>query len=136
MSVSHSNPKVAAYQQVAAHGGVAAADGPKLIAMMLDGALARIAEARGFAQRGATVEKSRPLQRALAIVAELRACLALEHGTIPRNLDRLYDYVGRQLLRAHTDRDPRILDDAALVLNEIRLAWNALPEAAPGRATR
>ena len=36
-----------AYQSVAAHGGVAAADPHRLIVMLMDGALERIAQARG-----------------------------------------------------------------------------------------
>lgn len=121
------NPKVAAYQQVAAHGGVAAADPQRLITLLLDGALTRIAAARGCLHRAARLEKTDHLRRALAIVSELRACLALEHGELPKNLDRLYEFVERQLLRAHTDPAVHLLDDACGVLSEIRSAWIALP---------
>ena len=95
MPVTHMNSKVAAYQQVAAHGSVAAADPQRLITLLLDGALTRIAEARGCLQRAAREEKTNHLRRALAIVTELRACLALEHGELPANLDRLYEFVER-----------------------------------------
>ena len=127
MPVTHMNSKVAAYQQVAAHGSVAAADPQRLITLLLDGALTRIAEARGCLQRAAREEKTNHLRRALAIVTELRACLALEHGELPANLDRLYEFVERQLLRAHTDSSAHLLDDASGVLNEIRAAWILLP---------
>lgn len=127
MPVTYLNSKVSAYQQVAAHGGVAAADPQRLITLLLDGALTRIAEARGCLQRAAREEKTNHLRRALAIVTELRACLALEHGDLPKNLDRLYEFVERQLLRAHTDPSVHLLDDATGVLSEIRSAWILLP---------
>lgn len=126
MTALYSSAKIAAYQTVAAHGGVAAASPHKLITLLLDGALTRIAEARGCQLRAARAEKSQHLQRALAIVAELRACLAHEHGNIPRSLDRLYEFVERQLLRSHVDSDVRLLDDAARVLQDIRAAWTAI----------
>ena len=60
---------LAAYQMVATHGGVNEADPHRLIVMLMDGALARIAQARGCMERKApAAEKSVHLQRALAIV--------------------------------------------------------------------
>lgn len=123
MPVTYMNSKVGAYQQVAAHGGVAAADPQRLITLLLDGALTRIAEARGCLNRDAHQQKTSHLRRALAIVTELRTCLALEHGELPKNLDRLYEFVERQLLRAHTDQSVHLLDDACSILSEIRSAW-------------
>jgi flagellar protein FliS len=119
--------KLSAYQSVAAHGGVAAADPHKLVMMLLDGALARIAQARGCGERGDKDEKSRHLQRALVIVGELRASLNLSQGPIARNLDDLYEYVSRQLLLGQLASDGRALTGASSILTEIRGAWAALP---------
>ena len=58
---------LAAYQSTAAHGGVAAADPHRLIVMLMDGALERIATARGCMQRGETTEKARLLNRAVSM---------------------------------------------------------------------
>jgi len=127
--------KLSAYQSAAAHGGVAAADPHKLVMMLLDGALARIAQARGCGERGAKLEKSQHLQRAMAIIGELRASLDLSQGPLARNLDDLYDYVSRQLLLGQVSSDLRALTSASSILVEIRGAWAALPvEARAARA--
>jgi len=127
--------KLSAYQSVAAHGGVAAADPHKLVMMLLDGALTRIAQARACGERGDKAEKGQHLQRALAIVGELRASLDLSQGSLARNLDDLYDYVSRQLMLGQVTTDARALAGAASILVEIRGAWAALPvEARTARA--
>jgi len=119
-----------AYQQVAAHGGVSAADPHKLILMLLDGAIQRIAQARGCTANGAKVDATLHLQRALAIVGELRASLDLSKGQIAENLDALYDYIGRQLLIAHVPAKRDNLAHLSALLGEIRSAWAAIPPAA------
>ncbi len=127
--------KLSAYQSVAAHGGVAAADPHKLVMMLLDGGLARIAQAKVCGERGEKIEKSQHLQRALAIVGELRASLDLSQGPLARNLDDLYDYVSRQLLLGQVSSEAKVLTGASSILLEIRGAWAALPvEARAARA--
>jgi flagellar secretion chaperone FliS len=127
MSVPSSAAGMAAYQMVSTHGGVAAADPHRLVLMLLDGALARLAQARGSAERGATAEKSVQLGRVLAILDELRHSLDLSQGSIATNLDSLYDYMSRQLLKAHVDNGVAVLDQVAYLLGEIRTAWTSLP---------
>jgi flagellar protein FliS len=118
---------VAAYQSVAAHGGVAGADPHRLVVMLLDGALERIAVARGAIQRGSKAEKASAVHRAVSIVDELRNSLNLEAGgAIAANLDDLYDYACRQLLRASVSSRSDLLDEVAALLGEIRGAWLAL----------
>jgi flagellar protein FliS len=126
--------KVSAYQSVAAHGSVAAADPHRLVLLLLEGALSRINLARACNDRAERQERNRHLERAVAIVGELRACLDLTQGPLARNLDDLYDFVMRQLMLGQLTNDPRGISGAASVLQEIRLAWAALaPEAGAQR---
>jgi flagellar protein FliS len=124
---------LAAYNSVATHSGIADGDPHRLILMLLDGALERVAMARGCLQRGEIGQKAALLQRVMAIVGELRESLDLQRGgTLASNLHDLYDYVERQLLRANTENRGASLDEVTALLNEIRSAWAAVPLAVRG----
>jgi flagellar secretion chaperone FliS len=126
---------LAAYQSVATHGGVAAGDPHRLIVMLMDGALERIARARGCIENGLIADKNQLLSAAVAIIDELRCSLDLNNGgPIAANLDDLYDYMCRQLIKANLNNRLATLDEVAHLLGEIRSAWIALP--AEARALR
>ena len=122
------NSKLAAYQSVAVHGGIAAEDPHHLILMLMDGVMQRISAARGCLERSDLGQKAQLLQRAVALIAELRG--SLDHhkgGTLAHNLDQLYDYMARQLIRANVENRAGLLDEVASLMTEIRLAWMAVP---------
>jgi len=126
---------LAAYQSVATHGGVASDDPHRLIVMLMDGALERIARARGCMQNGAIADKNQLISSACAIVDELRCSLDLKQGgPLAANLDDLYDYMCRQLVKANLNNRVETLDEVSHLLGEIRSAWIALP--AEARALR
>lgn len=119
---------VAAYTSVATHGGVAAADPHRLTVMLMDAALDRIAQARGSMANNALSDKNPLISTAIAIIDELRVNLDLKTGgAIAANLDDLYDYMCRQLVKANLSNRIETLDEVAHLLGEIRSAWIALP---------
>jgi flagellar secretion chaperone FliS len=123
-----SQSSLAAYRSVAAHSRVDAADPHSLILMLMDGALERVASARGAMEHGQTDVKNRLIHRAVAIVEELRASLNVQAGgQIAANMGDLYEYCGRQLVRANLENRPEMLDDVGHVLREIRGAWIQIP---------
>jgi flagellar secretion chaperone FliS len=125
---------LAAYQNAATHGGVAASDPHGLIVMLMDGALERIATARGCMQRGDVTEKARLLNRTVSIVAELRGSLDLSAGgQIANNLSELYDYMNRRLMVALANNQLEPLDEVSKLLADIRSAWVAIPQQARAR---
>ena len=125
--------KLAAYRSTSAHAGVAASDPHGLIVMLMDGALERIATARGMMSHGNTAEKAQLLTRAVAIIDELRNSLNVKAGgAIAANLDALYEYMGTRLVLANASNKPELLDEVSRLLNEIRAAWLQIP--AQGRA--
>jgi flagellar secretion chaperone FliS len=128
MSGYSRSANLAAYQTVAAHGGVAASDPHRLILMLMDGALERISAARGAIENGVPDARSRLLHRAVAIIDELRASLNIEKGgQIAQNMADLYEYIGRQLLRANLEGRADLLDEVGHLLREIRSAWILIP---------
>jgi flagellar protein FliS len=121
------NSKVAAYQSVSVHGGVAGADPHRLVLMLMDGALERMAIARGYIERGQIAKKAQALHQCVSIVNELRGSLNLaQGGALAQNLSDLYDYMLRQLLRANVDSDLNCVKEVASLMGEIRGAWLAI----------
>jgi flagellar secretion chaperone FliS len=121
------NTKLAAYQSVSVHGGVANADPHGLVLMLMDGAVERMTTARGCMERGEIVRKAKLLHSCISLIAELRGCLDLARGgAIAQNLSDLYDYMMRQLLRANADNNPAFISEVLSLLAEIRGAWIAI----------
>lgn len=130
MSAYPSRNSLSAYRSVSAHGGVDAANPHRLITMLMDGALERVASARGAMDHGDTEAKARLIQRAVAIVDELRASLNMKAGgQVAQNLADLYDYCSRQLVRANLENRSQLLDEVGRLLREIRSAWIQIPAA-------
>jgi flagellar secretion chaperone FliS len=128
MSAYSRSSSLAAYQSVAAHGGVAAADPHQLITMLMDGALQRLAAARGAIDHGAIESKSRLIHRVVELISELRASLNFEAGgEIAANMGDLYDYASRQLMRANLENRTDLLEEVSNLLREIRSAWIQIP---------
>jgi flagellar secretion chaperone FliS len=116
------------YQSTAAHGRVAAADPHGLILLLMNGALERMAKARGCILNQATVEKAQLIHRTVAILDELRNSLNLEAGgDLAKNLDGLYEYMCRQLLKATVENNVKPLDEAAKLLQGLRDTWQQIP---------
>ncbi|HTT00753.1 MAG TPA: flagellar export chaperone FliS [Steroidobacteraceae bacterium] len=131
--------KLAAYQSVAAHGGVSGADPHHLVVMLMDAALERMSSARGCIERGEHARKAKLLHNCVKLIAELRGSLNLaEGGTLAQNLSDLYEYMMKRLLVANASSDVSCLAEVSSLLGEIRAAWAAIgPEvrkAAPAAA--
>jgi flagellar protein FliS len=126
---------VSAYQNMGTHGGVAAANPHGLILLLMNGAIERIAKARGCIVNQSYAEKSQLLHRAVAIIDELRNSLQLKTGNaIAANLDTLYDYMCRQLMKANLDNSTKTLDEVLALLHQIRDAWQQIPKDVQGSA--
>ncbi|HEY9134059.1 MAG TPA: flagellar export chaperone FliS [Dyella sp.] len=115
------------YQQTSARGGVEDADPHQLTAMLLDGVLDRINQARGHIYHRDVAAKGVAFSKALAILAELRRSLNPEAGgELAGRLAALYEYVTRRLLHAQLNNDLVALDEAARLLTPIRDSWHAI----------
>ncbi|GAB4260400.1 MAG: flagellar export chaperone FliS [Methylomicrobium sp.] len=98
----------------------------RLIQMLYEGGLQRIAFAKGALMRNQIAEKGENISRAIAIIGGLRSSLDLSQGEIAQNLDNLYEYMERRLLEANLKNDVAILDEISGLLKEIKLAWDAV----------
>lgn len=110
------------------------ADPHTLVTMLLDGAMERIAQARGAMERGVTARKGERIGKAVEIIDSLRASLDMEKGgEVALNLARLYDYMLRRLLHANLKNDMSALEEVQRLLRDIKAGWVDIadtPEAA------
>jgi len=117
------------YTQVAVHSGVGAASPHRLIEMLLQAALDKIAAARGYMAQGIIDKKAQHIISAVAIVEGLRVSLDMEKGgEISENLFSLYDYMERRLTEANASNDVAILDEMINLIKPIKEAWDAIPQ--------
>ena len=100
----------------------------RLVSMLLDGALERVADARGALSRDDVATSGSAVGSAISIVDSLRVSLDEEQGgQIAVNLAALYDYITRRLLEATATKDVDLLVEATDLLKEIKVAWDQVP---------
>jgi flagellar protein FliS len=115
------------YSSVKVHSGVEAATPHRLIQMLFEGALERIAQAKGAMAQNQIARKGELIGKATAIVGGLQGSLNdKEGGALAANLDGLYDYVIRRLTQANYENNPEYLEECGRLLGEIKTAWDAI----------
>lgn len=122
-----------AYRQVGIQTDVSTATPHRLVAMLLDGCLDAITQAKGAMRAGQVEQKGKAIGRAARIVEEgLRAALDLrEGGTLAADLHDLYGYLTTRLTLANVRNDEALLDECQRLLSPLRDAWNDIaPQAA------
>jgi len=117
-----------AYRSVGVTSGVEYADSVQLVQMLFDGLLAALADAEGHMQRNAIAEKGESINRASKILIGLQSTLDFERGgELARNLNDLYDYAMRRILKANLRNDIAAIQEVRGLLGEITGAWELLP---------
>lgn len=128
MSAMSAYGAVASYRTVSAHGDVESASPHRLIELMMDGALDRIAAAVGFLARAEVGPKGESVSKAINLIEGLRASLDHSRGApVVANLDALYEYMARRLLESNLRNDSGGFEEVSRLLREIRDAWHAIP---------
>ena len=118
-----------AYQKTETYSGAIYADPHALITQMFDGALTRIAQAKGAISRGDTAAKAEMISKAVLIVGGLEGCINHEQGgELAENLSRLYQYMSITLTEANIGDDIAKLNEVSSLLLEIKSAWVQIPE--------
>lgn len=117
------------YQSVNVQAQVLDASPHRLIQMLMEGGLSRLAQARGALERGDVALKGVLIGKAIGIVGGLRAGLNFEAGgEIAANLGNLYDYMSARLTEANVKNDVGVIDEVAGLLREIKAGWDGISE--------
>jgi len=126
---SRINSALSQYQSVSVSSGIEDATPHRLIQMLMEGALDKIATAKGYMLQGNTAEKGRHISWGITIISGLQSSLDMDAGgQISTNLDDLYDYMVRRLGEAGATNDPAILDEITSLLIEVKSAWDTIPQ--------
>ena len=116
------------YKSVGVQSGIIDATPHQMITMLFDGALDRVASARGAIEREEIARKGELLGSVIAIVDSMRASLDYNKGgEIAANLGMLYDYIEGRLVEANTSSDLTLLDEVSSLLREIKVGWSSMP---------
>jgi len=103
----------------------------RLIQMLFEGALERIAQAKGAMQQNQVARKGELIGKAINIVAGLQGSLNdKEGGQLSENLDDLYDYIIRALTEANYKNSLERLDECGRLLGELKAAWDGIADQA------
>lgn len=116
------------YKEVRVQSSVMDATPHRLIQMLMEGVLEKIALAKGNILRKEIAQKGENIGKAITIVGGLQASLDKEKGgELAENLNSLYDYMAQRLLMANIQSDDAILDEVADLMLEIKAGWDAIP---------
>lgn len=117
------------YQAVGASTGITDASPHRLVQMLMEGALEKLATAKGCIERDDLEGRGRQVTWAMSIINGLRASLDVEAGgAIAVNLNDLYAYMNRRLVDATAQNDADAVAEVMELMLEIKGAWDAVPE--------
>lgn len=117
------------YKQVGVHSAVMDASPHRLVQMLMEGVLEKVALAKGNIARNEVAKKGENISKAITIIGGLQASLNKEAGgELSENLSNLYDYIARRLVMANIRSDEQILDEIANLIGEVKAGWDAIPE--------
>lgn len=117
------------YQQVGLQSEILTASPHRLIQLLLEGALARINQARGAMQAQRYQIKGERIAKTLDIIAGLRSALNFEAGgELAQRLDYLYGYSMLKLAEANRSNDERLLDEVAALLRKVKEGWDGITD--------
>jgi len=119
---------VNAYQTVQIDAAVLGAGPHELIAKLLSRAIESTEDAKDCMLNNDVTGKAQNVKIATSIIADgLRSSLNMEAGgEIAANLDALYDYMLRRLIKAHAENSPAILDEVTALMREIKSGWDGI----------
>ncbi len=122
------NRNLKAYKTTSLDAEMAVADPHRVIQMLMQGLLERLAQAKGAIDRRDYSAKSTSISKAMAIINGLQDSLDLSYGQIPQDLYALYDYMKERLMDASRNMVCDPIDEVANLIITIKSAWDNIPE--------
>ena len=120
-----------AYMNQYQNNQVQTASREQILLMLYDGAIRFVRQSREAIEAKDNAAKLLYADKAIAILTEFRNTLDHEvGGEIARNLDALYEFMIRELVRAKISNTAAVLDPVLRILRELRETWEQAIEIA------
>lgn len=115
------------YGTVQVESGVQDASSHRLIEMLFDGLLTRLAQVKGAIKQKNIELKCKKINEASSIIIGLRESLDLKTGgDMAANLDSLYEYMLLLLMKANRQNDPELINECGTLVSQISGAWRQI----------
>ncbi len=126
---------IKAYKAVGVKDDLAVADPHRVIQLLMQGALEKMALAKGCMERKDYAGKSASISRAMTIINALQGSLDMELGKdISENLWALYDFMVNHLALASRENSVAKVDEVMELMLTIKGAWDQIPVSARDEA--
>lgn len=116
-----------AYTTMNLQAEMAVADPHRVIQLMMQVCLERLAQAKGSIERRDFEGKSIAISKSMAIINGLQDSLDTSYGEVPERLAMLYDYMKERLLDASKDMDAAAIDEVANLIMTVKSGWDSIP---------
>lgn len=124
-----------AYKKGSLKQDVASADPHRLTLMLMQGAIDKLAYAKGSISRNDLKGRSDNVSKSIAIFINLRDTLDLSvGGDFAENMFSLYNYMIDRLTEINIDNGIAIIDEIIALMTPIKDAWANIPEQAKQEA--
>ncbi|MBD0682081.1 MULTISPECIES: flagellar export chaperone FliS [Pseudomonas] len=123
------------YQKVNSHAQISEASPHRLVQMLMEGGLDRMAQAKGALERGDIAHKGLMIGKAVDIIGGLREGIDAERAKEDESLqqlDSLYGYMIQRLTNANLKNDPQIIDEVMGLLVTVKSGWDAIADQQAG----
>lgn len=106
---------------------MAVADPYRVIQLMMQGCIERLAQSKGAIERRDFEGKSVAISKCMALINGLQDSLDFSYGKIPEDLFALYEYMKQRLFDASRNMDVAPLDEISQLMLTIKSGWDAIP---------
>ncbi|MGY3948564.1 flagellar export chaperone FliS [Aeromonas allosaccharophila] len=119
-----------AYKTTSITADLAVADPHRVIQLMMQGFLERLAQAKGAIERRDMEAKAVAVSKAQGLLHGLQDVLDMSQGEVAEDLYRLYSYMDERIWDASLALDSTPIDEVMALMVTIKSGWDQLSEEA------
>ncbi|MFM4716024.1 flagellar export chaperone FliS [Aeromonas veronii] len=119
-----------AYKATSITADLAVADPHRVIQLMMQGFLERLAQAKGAIERRDMEAKAVAVSKAQGLLHGLQDALDMSQGSLAEDLYRLYSYMDERIWDASLTLDSTPIDEVMALMVTIKTGWDQLSEEA------